>query len=76
MLAELRYTRLGGCRPGTFLRGASRITAATGKSYVTQHLIHAHDGTPVALFELATLAVDMTARRATALPGFVLDLVR
>ncbi|APX24928.1 MAG: acyl-ACP thioesterase [Rhodobacteraceae bacterium] len=75
MLVEMSYLALGPTAPGTLLRGSSRLTRAQGKSYVTAHLIHDHRGTPVALFELCTLAVDMSARRATTLPDFVLQAV-
>ena len=75
MLVEMRYTRLGSLARGGFLRGASRLTAASGKSYRSAHLLYDHAGAPVALYELCTLAVDMTARRATALPAFLRDAV-
>ena len=72
MLVEMRYTVLGTCAAGTFLRGATRLVEATGKSFVTMIMFHTHDGTPVGLFELCTLAVDMNSRRATDLPDFVI----
>jgi acyl-CoA thioesterase FadM len=71
MLAELRYARLGPCAAGNCLRAASRLVAVKAKSFTTAHFLYTHVGAPVAMFDLCTLAVDMTARRATDLPGFI-----
>jgi acyl-CoA thioesterase FadM len=71
MLAELRFTSLGPVKGDDFLRAAARMTAAKGKAFQTAHFLHTHRGTPVAMFELCTLAVDLQARRAIPLPDFV-----
>ena len=73
MLAEMRCTRLDPVQPGDFLRCVSRMTSAKGKAFTTAHMLRTHRGTPVAMFELCTLAVDMKSRRAMDLPVFVLD---
>lgn len=71
MLAELRYTRLGPCSEGDFLRAASRMTRAAGKAFTTAHFLYTQRGAPVAMLDLCTLAVNMKTRRAIELPGFV-----
>lgn len=71
MLVEMRYERLGRCAPDEMLRATSRLAAAAAKSYVTQHLITARDGAPLARFDLCLLAVDLATRRATDLPAFL-----
>lgn len=71
MLAELRYSRLAPCAPGDFLRAASHITSTRSKGFTAAHMLYTHRGTPVAMFELATLSVDMKTRRAMPLPEFV-----
>jgi acyl-CoA thioesterase FadM len=68
MLAEMRATRLGYCTPGQQLRVSSRLIAVLGKSFTTAHYIQTRAGSPVALIELCTLAVDMNARKATLVP--------
>lgn len=71
MLVEMRYTPLGPCETGAFLRCASRMTSAKGKAFAAAHMLYTHRGTPVAMFELCTLSVDMKSRRAMDLPAFV-----
>ena len=71
MLVELRYRSFDVCEPGSCVRAASRLLAVQGKSYTAAHLIFSHSGRALALFELCTLAVDMTTRRATDLPDAV-----
>jgi len=71
MLAEIRYTWLGPCTERDFLRAASRLTSAKGKAFTAAHYLYTHEGAPVAMFELCTLAVDMNTRRAIQLPEFV-----
>jgi acyl-CoA thioesterase FadM len=71
MLAEMRYTKLGSAQVGDFLHIASNMYHAKGKAFYTAHILYTHRGTPVAIFELCTLAVDMKARRAINLPDFV-----
>ena len=71
MLAELRYDWLGPCTQHHFLRAASRLTSAEGKAFTAVHFLYTHEGAPVAMFELCTLAVDMKTRRAVELPKFV-----
>lgn len=73
MLAEMRFTPLGACERGDFLRCASRLVAASGKAFTAAHMLYTHRGTPVAMFELCTLAVNMNTRRAMDLPDFVLE---
>ena len=71
MLAEIRYTWLGPCTEHDFLRAASRLTSAKGKAFTVAHHLYTHEGAPIAMFELCTLAVDMNSRRAVQLPEFV-----
>ncbi|ALJ21131.1 thioesterase family protein [Microbacterium sp. No. 7] len=71
MLAEMRLTWLGPCRAGDALRVASRLTDVAEKSFQTAHCVQRADGTPVVLAEQRVLAVDLHARRATSVPGFV-----
>lgn len=73
MLAEMRCTRLEPLQPGDFLRCTSRMTTAKGKAFTTAHMLTTHRGTPVAMYDLCTLAVDMKERRAMDLPAFVHD---
>ena len=71
MLAELRFVSLGPVAPDDFLRLSSRMQSAAGKAFHIAYLLYTHRGTPVAIFDLLTLAVDMQARRAIVLPDFV-----
>jgi acyl-CoA thioesterase FadM len=71
MLAEMRATRLGYCTPGQQLKVSSRLIGVAGKSFTTAHYIQTRAGSPVALIELCTLAVDMKTRKATYVPDIL-----
>ena len=71
MLVELRYRPIAPCSTGTFLRGVTKTTRVEGKAFTTANMLYGHDGMPVAMFELCTLAVDLNTRRAIDVPDFI-----
>jgi acyl-CoA thioesterase FadM len=71
MLVEMRHVPLGPAAPGKFLRADSHFLGRSGKSFLTAHVLRDHEGQAVARFDLCSLAVDLTTRRATALPDFL-----
>ena len=52
------------------MQAVSRLVAVKSKSFITTHFLYTQVGAAVAIFDLCTLAVDMTTRQATSRTDF------